>query len=166
MKKRCLCLVTLMGLLGLVGCGDPKDAGGGATKPAASSGMAAPIKRWYSRQHVDRGNLLYQTHCAGCHQADASGTSNWRQPDAEGRYPPPPLNGTAHTWHHPLTVLRRTVRIGGVPLGGSMPAFADILNAQEIDDILAWLQSHWSDRIYAVWHERDQQARRPVQALK
>lgn len=36
-----------------------------------------------------------------------------------------------------------------------MPAFADKLSPQEIDAILAWAQSHWSDKIYAIWRERD-----------
>ena len=25
---------------------------------------------------------------------------------------------------------------------------------QGVDAILAWVQSHWSDKIYAIWHER------------
>ena len=62
------------------------------------------------------------------------------------------------SWHHPLSILRRTVRVGGVPLGGTMPGFADKLNSEQIDDILAWVQSHWSEKIYNVWHERNAQA--------
>lgn len=117
-----------------------------------------PVTRWYNRQQVEQGGVLYQQYCAECHQKDASGTANWRQLDANGKYPPPPLNGTAHTWHHHLDGLRRTVRIGGIPLGGSMPAFGDKLNAQEIDAVLAWLQSKWSDEIYAAWHEINNRA--------
>ncbi|PUB79742.1 MAG: cytochrome C, partial [gamma proteobacterium symbiont of Ctena orbiculata] len=31
------------------------------------------------------------------------------------------------------------------------------MKPQQIDDILAWVQSHWSHEIYAIWYERDQQ---------
>ena len=84
---------------------------------------------------------------------------------ADNKYPPPPLNGTAHTWHHPLNVLRRTVRKGGVSLGGSMPGFVDKLSNREIDTILAWIQSHWSDRIYRIWDKRNRQASKRLQPL-
>ena len=40
-----------------------------------------------------------------------------------------------------------------------MPPFVDKVDRQEIDAVLAWVQSHWSDEIYALWKERDQQAR-------
>lgn len=39
-----------------------------------------------------------------------------------------------------------------------MPGFADKLNEDQVNDVLAWVQSHWSDEIYGVWEERNQQA--------
>jgi len=110
--------------------------------------------RWFSAQQVDRGNVLFQANCAVCHKADASGTANWSKLDANDKYPPPPLNGTAHTWHHSLKILRRVIREGGIELGGSMPGFADKFNDKQILDILAWIQNHWSDEIYSAWIER------------
>lgn len=98
-------------------------------------------------------------HCAECHGSDASGAPNWRQRGPDGKHPPPPLNGTGHAWHHPLSALRLIVRTGGAPFGGAMPPFVDKVDRQEIDAVLAWVQSHWSDEIYALWKERDQQAR-------
>jgi len=47
-----------------------------------------------------------------------------------------------------------------------MPAFADKLSAQEVDAILAWVQSHWSDKIYAIWHERDLAVNGGMQATR
>ncbi|MEW8432079.1 MAG: cytochrome c, partial [Candidatus Thiodiazotropha sp.] len=138
------------------------------TAPTASISPKQPMpaERWYASQQVARGGKLYQQFCAECHKPDASGTTNWQQLDAKGNYPPPPLNGTAHTWHHPLSALRRTVIFGGVRLGGTMPGFGDKLQPQQIDDILAWVQSNWSDEIYAVWYQRDQQARKSSTAEK
>ena len=116
---------------------------GGATK-----------NRWYSRDQVARGYEIFQANCVACHKSDASGTPNWREADASGKYPPPPLNGTAHTWHHPLKILRLVVNKGGLSLGGSMPGFEDKLDAKQVDDVLAWVQSNWPDDIYQVWRDR------------
>ena len=143
--------------VGLSGCGNKQTETGVAEKRDKAS-PDSHSTRWYSQEQVMQGRDLYQTYCAECHQPDASGTTNWRSLNAEGKLPPPPLNGTAHTWHHPLSVLRRTVRLGGVPLGGSMPGFADKLSDEQIDAILAWVQTRWSDEIYHIWHERNQQA--------
>lgn len=147
----------LVACLGVAGC---EETAVETPKPINSAmSHAAPVApRWYRSDQVARGAKLYLANCAECHGANAEGTPNWRQPGPDGKYPPPPLNGSAHAWHHPLAMLQRTVSIGGVPLGGSMPAFGDKLNKDEIDAILAWVQSHWSDQIYAFWRERDAQS--------
>jgi len=106
--------------------------------------------RWYTQEQVKRGNILYQNNCAQCHQTDASGHANVKDGNTA-----PALNGTEHTWHHPLSALRRTVKQGGIKLGGTMPGFSEKLSNEEIDDILAWVQSHWSDKIYAAWDKRN-----------
>ena len=127
------------------------------TDSAASA--AAPVSlRWYRAEQVAEGKPLFEANCAECHGANAEGTPNWREAGPDGKYPPPPLNGTAHAWHHPLSVLRQAVRVGGIPLGGSMPPFGDKLDAQQVDAVLAWVQSHWSDEIYALWSKRNAQS--------
>ncbi|MES9972007.1 MAG: cytochrome c [Candidatus Thiodiazotropha sp.] len=158
-------VLLLWFLLGLAGCGNQQDAGT-MTGHASQDSVPANTGRWYTQAQADRGNRLYQINCAECHKPDASGTEDWQRLDANGKLPPPPLNGTAHTWHHPLSVLRRTVRLGGVPLGGSMPGFGDKLNGTQIDDILAWVQTHWSDEVYRIWYERNTQANRSLQAIE
>ena len=166
MKNHILCMMLLASLVGLTGCDKEQDATASIEKNATPLQLLPPIERWYSQAQVDGGNDLFQANCAVCHKPDASGTPNWREVDAQGNYPPPPLNGTAHTWHHSLSILRRMVRIGGVPLGGTMPAFADKLNTEQIDDILAWVQSHWTDEIYRIWHERNAQVSISLQPIK
>ena len=103
-------------------------------------GMAGAFasERWYSDDQVIRGEPLYRQNCAVCHGQNGEATLNWKQTDDNGNYPPPPLNGTAHTWHHDLDLLRRTIREGGARLGGLMPGFEDRLNANEIDSIIAF----------------------------
>ncbi len=112
---------------------------------------AAGSQRWYSDAQVDRGAELFLENCASCHGRNAEATPNWKQTDANGNYPPPPLNGTAHAWHHDLELLRKTVREGGAKLGGQMPGFADRLSAAEIDSVIAYFQSQWPDEIYKRW---------------
>ena len=115
--------------------------------------------RWYTAIQVVSGEALYQTHCAICHASDASATVEWRTPDAAGNYPPPPLNGTAHTWHHPLEVLDNTIGNGGIAFGGVMPGFAEALNEEERMSIIAWFQSLWFDDIYERWQSIDARGR-------
>ncbi len=111
--------------------------------------------RWYTAAQVESGETLYQLHCAACHAADGSATDEWRKLDFSGHYPPPPLNGTAHTWHHPLEVLDYTITNGGVAFGGVMPGFAESLSSDQRLAVIAWFQSLWSDDIYASWEVID-----------
>jgi mono/diheme cytochrome c family protein len=112
-------------------------------------------ERWYSNTQAEAGESVFSTNCAACHGAAAAGTPDWRKPLADGRYPPPPLNGTAHGWHHPLTALRRQINKGGLKYGGWMPAFGDSLTDAQVDEVIAYVQSLWSDKIYAGWLKND-----------
>ena len=82
------------------------------------STATAAEQRWFSDAQVEQGAKLFQQNCAACHGANAEATSSWKQTDADGNYPPPPLNGSAHAWHHPLSVLKQTIVDGGAKLGG------------------------------------------------
>lgn len=108
---------------------------------------------------VTKGGKLYQQNCAGCHFVEAQGTATWRQRDADGKFPPPPLNGTGHTWHHPKTVLINLISDGTTSRGGNMPAWGDKLSKQDIQAILVWLQSKWPEKTYQTWLEIDQRSR-------
>ncbi len=166
LKRKYLAFISLVGLTGgifsLVGCEKPQEANAKAEATWGGPAMPAnmPVKqRWYNREQVSRGYEIFQANCAACHKPDASGTENWRGRDANGKLPPPPINGTAHAWHHSLDVLRNVVNQGGVPVGGTMPGFRDKLNKQEVEDVLAWVQSNWSDDIYSLWYERNEEYR-------
>jgi len=111
--------------------------------------------RWYSVEQVAAGEPLYQTYCSVCHAADGSATDEWRTPGPDGVYPPPPLNGTAHTWHHPIDVLDSTIVNGGVAFGGVMPGFGRALDEDDRLAIIAWFQSLWTDDIYQRWQKID-----------
>lgn len=119
----------------------------------SASALPDVMPRWYTQENVSKGKEVYMEHCAVCHQPDLSGTKDWSKKDASGRYPPPPLNGTAHTWHHSMKVLATAIKDGGTPLGGWMPAFGNKLTKEEIKDVIAWIQSNWSEEVYQKWFD-------------
>lgn len=110
--------------------------------------------RWYSQNQVNEGEQVFKQNCSICHGQNAESIPNWKVTDANGNYPPPPLNGSAHAWHHDLDLLRKTVREGGIKLGGIMPSFQNRLNSQQIDSAISYFQSKWSDDIYSKWSSR------------
>lgn len=122
----------------------------------ASFNIAA-AERWFNQDVVNYGAELFQQNCAVCHGVNAEGTKEWKKTDANGNYPPPPLDGSAHAWHHSIPQLARSIKEGGIKLGGVMPAFGDKLSDQEVLAVIAFFQSKWPDKVYKVWHDRNMQ---------
>ena len=120
----------------------------------AGQSYAVEKERWYSDEQVSQGEQLFSQNCAACHGQNAEATADWKKTDANGKYPPPPLNGTGHAWHHDLDLLRRTVREGGAKLGGQMPAFEGVLSDMETDSVIAYFQSKWPDDLFERWAGR------------
>lgn len=144
----------LLSLAVLAGCGQS-----GADLDEVALIARQDTGRWYSLAQVEEGRQLYQAYCIGCHGPEAAGTSDWKKTDAQGNYPPPPLNGTAHAWHHPLSVLSQVIEQGGIPLGGQMPAFAGQFTEAQKYAIIAGFQQYWNDKIYDTWLIRERKSR-------
>jgi mono/diheme cytochrome c family protein len=140
----------LLSLTLLISCDDK------VKEQAASSVKKPIIKREVNFLAFSRGLKLYQKNCASCHGKNAEGTPDWRKTESDGMFPPPPLNGTGHTWHHPTKVLVNLIKDGTAKIGGKMPAWKDKLSDQEINDILTWIKAQWPDEIYAAWYTNDQ----------
>lgn len=138
-------LVPALGLCLLAACGDPQA-------PGAPPG--------FDPQTVARGATLYKRHCAACHGANAEGAPEWYKADADGRFPPPPLDGSGHAWHHPREALKQTIREGTARLGGNMPAWRGKLSDRDIEAVILWFQSLWPAELYRNWSLMDEQARR------
>lgn len=118
----------------------------------------AESNRGYDPDMLLKGQTLYQNNCAVCHGVSAQSTvKNWQQRDQNGNMPPPPLNGTAHTWHHPLPGLMHTIKNGTQSIGGNMPSWKDTLDDEEIFSIIVWLTFLWPDEIFAAWMQRNKQ---------
>lgn len=105
------------------------------------------------------GRQVYQDNCVRCHGAHAEGDANWRKRDAQGNFPPPPLNGSGHTWHHPTQVLKTVIEDGSLDGKGNMPAWRGKLTSMEIDAVVAWFQSLWPQHVYDAWLDMQQRGR-------
>ncbi len=143
--------LLLFGLL-LTACSSEDQGASSGTDEAKTE---TAISRWYSADNVSRGDPIFAQFCAGCHGKVAQGSFAWRQRGADGRFPPPPLNGTAHTWHHPTREMSAQIKFGARGGNGNMPGFAQGLSDQDVKDVIAWYQDKWSDEIYASWLKRE-----------
>ncbi len=101
---------------------------------------------------VQKGQGLFTRHCARCHGDNAQGDVNWRAPGADGRYPPPPLDGSGHAWHHPMPLLRDIILKGTEP-AGNMPGWEEKLSREDVDAIIYWFQSLWPEDVYTAWRD-------------
>lgn len=125
--------------------------------PACSESVPVAINdietgRWYSEAQVAMGALVFQQNCAQCHGEYAQGLAgDWRERLEDGSFPPPPLDGTAHAWHHSRSVLIQVINNGGTEYGGKMPGFAEVLDEEQKLAAIAFFQSYWTDEIYAQW---------------
>ena len=148
-------VVIAIGLTWLVaGCTEPSS--GPSSMPGGHGHNT--IQRVVDYAQVSRGGILYAKHCAECHGRLAEGADNWRQRDADGMMPPPPLNGSGHAWHHPHSTLLEVIQGGSPPGMGKMPAWQDRLSDEEIEAVIAWFQSQWPDEAYASWYLTNQRA--------
>lgn len=114
------------------------------------------------------GARVYAEHCASCHGADLQGQPDWRSSEPDGTLRAPPHDDTGHTWHHPDQLLVDYVNLGGAEtlrrlqvtgVKSGMPAFGDVLSEGEIEAVLAYIASHWSERARAYQSEVSRQAR-------
>jgi mono/diheme cytochrome c family protein len=148
MRNFLLCGVVAL----LLGCGDsaPFSALSGQPQIDHKTGL---VKRNFDQAQIKRGASVYAAICVGCHGPNGEATPDWRKPGADGKYPPPPLDSTAHAWHHSTEVLKKTILKGTPPDIGSMPAWEGKLTEQQVDDVIVWIKSLWSDEIYDIWYK-------------
>ncbi len=81
-------------------------------------------------------------------------TKDWKAKQADGKFPAPPVNGTAHAWHHSPDTLMNTINNGGVKLGGWMPGFKDKLSEAEKQAVLKYVHDLWPQEIQTKYDAR------------
>lgn len=90
---------------------------------------------------IAQGAELYEEQCASCHGGETGGAISDR---------PPPHNANGHTWHHPDCLLaditlRGAAAWGADPSTSAMPAFAGTLTEAEVEAILSYMKTWWTD---------------------
>lgn len=113
---------------------------------------------------IELGAEVYVQNCAACHGPEGEG----QRPDAPlqkddtGRFPAPPHDDTGHTWHHDDDLLIEIITYGGMGNPEDfypMPAFGDTLTEREIEAVLAFIKTLWTDDQHAAQQARTDAAR-------
>jgi len=159
--KLSLIIVSLSSLL--VACSEvdkPATLQTSTSSPVKPITESAKLERPMDTAKLVRGGQLFKQNCAVCHGDNAQGANEWHKRDENGKFPAPPLNGTGHTWHHPMSVLKYTVKNGTSKIGGNMPAFAGKLTDSQIEDIFSFVQEKWPEPIYEAWYRTNEMSRK------
>ena len=119
----------------------------------SSSNTGLIPSRNYDAATLAAGRQIFTTHCAQCHGQNAEGHAQWRHAGPDGKYPPPPLNGSGHAWHHSREVLRNVIKNGSPANQGNMPGWSGILSDTQIEQVIDYFQSLWPDTVYSAWYE-------------
>ncbi len=106
-------------------------------------------------ESVQLGKKIFDENCVQCHGSNGQGAvKDWTKKLASGKYPPPPLNGSAHTWHHSPQAILQSINEGSIKRGGVMPGFKDQLNAEEKRAIVNYIYNLWSPEIQRAYNKR------------
>jgi mono/diheme cytochrome c family protein len=108
-----------------------------------------------SKKGIELGKTTFNDNCVSCHGMEGKGLAkDWKKKQANGKYPAPPINGTAHAWHHSPKALLQTINDGGIKIGGQMPAFNNKLNDEEKLALIDYIYSLWPTEIQQKYNER------------
>tara|TARA_B100000795_G_scaffold89435_1_gene65088 strand:+ start:267 stop:668 length:402 start_codon:yes stop_codon:yes gene_type:complete len=122
---------------------------------ALLTGCSSGDKEKSSESNIALGENVFNQNCVSCHGSKGRGLAeNWKVKDENGNFPAPPLNGTAHTWHHSPSQLLYTINKGGVDMGGQMPGFEGRLNEEEKQALIDYIYSLWPSEIQSKYDER------------
>lgn len=130
-----------------------------APGPAPIAGGSPGVPPSLDAEMIRVGEALYLQECAECHGSDLRGAPNWKTPNADGSYPPPPHDGSGHTWHHSDATLVELIQNGSGFEQSRMPQFAGRLSEEQVLAVLEYLKSHWGDQERAFqWQITQQEA--------
>ncbi|HUX64483.1 cytochrome c [Sulfuricella sp.] len=107
--------------------------------------------RQYDKNVLARGERVFLTNCAVCHGNGGEGKPGWQQPGPDGKLLPPPLDGNGRVWRLTSSQMKQFVHQGSPDGRANMPAWQGKLSDQEIDEVITWITSLWSDAIYLQW---------------
>ena len=137
-------LIITLSVALLAGCGE-------GAKPPEVQGKGL---RQYDKNMLVRGERVFQTNCAVCHGSGGEGKPGWQQPGPDGLLLPPPLDNNGRAWRLSSSQMKQFIRQGSPHGRSNMPAWQGKLSDQEIDEVVTWITSQWSDAIYLEWLTR------------
>ena len=112
------------------------------------AGCSPAEKETSAESNIALGEDVFNKNCVSCHGSKGVGLAkDWKVKDENGNYPAPPLNGTAHTWHHSPSDLLYTINKGGGEMGGMMPGFEQRLSEEEKLALIDYIYSLWPSEI-------------------
>lgn len=94
---------------------------------------------------VIRGSEVYTNNCLSCHKKEGVGENIPLGVRAPNYLVAMPLDESSHAWHHGDEQLIKTIKKGNQ----RMPSFNNVLSEHELEDVLAYVKSLWSNRIIA-----------------
>jgi mono/diheme cytochrome c family protein len=107
--------------------------------------------RQYDTNMLALGQRVFQNHCAVCHGPVGEAKPGWQKPGPDGKLQPPPLDDNGRTWRLSTSRIKQFIRQGSPGGRGNMPAWQGKLTEQELDAVVTWITSLWSDAIYMQW---------------
>jgi len=123
--------------------------GPGNTPPNTPSSPGSPEQSLppLDEARVARGEKIYEAKCIGCHGPQGVGESpgHPQAVDEQGRYLAPPLDGSAHAWHHTDEELVEFIATGS-PRNPRMKAWEGELSREEIRDVVEYIKSLWGPK--------------------
>lgn len=127
--------------------------------PTTSPDDVQALAQLVDEETLQLGQAVYEQSCAACHGIDGEGQfpDTPMQPDDTGRFGAPPHNGDGHTWHHDDNLILQIINDGGMGTADAfypMPAFGDILSQEEIETVVAYIKTFWTEEQRMIQAER------------
>ena len=137
MLYRIIFLAAILAALAAAGC-----RSGAAPPPLPARPETPPLPPLNSGL-VAQGQTLYAQYCTECHGATGEGQPEWKIPNDDGSFKPPPHDNSGHTWHHADDLLLDLIANGSEFPQTQMPPFGDTLSDEEILAIIEFMKSWW-----------------------
>ncbi len=149
-------LIVFVVVVAAAGCSGGQETVG-TVNAGLSSGSQAPAVG-SSPPELDAGKVgagkgLYSRFCASCHGEDLAGDPDWKVPNKDGSYRPPPQDSSGHTWHHGDDLLVEIILEGSDSPKSRMPRFEGRLTEADVLTILEFFKSTWGPQERAVQWE-------------
>lgn len=129
-------LALLIATLVSLACAGNEPKGSDAASPTP---VITVMGEEASAAMLARGAELYTANCQSCHGGATGGSLQ----DI-----PPPHNANGHTWHHADQQLMNMV-LNGISFSleeQKMPAFRDKLTEEEVQAILTYIKTWWTEQ--------------------